>query len=51
MEENETARLAALRSSLAVLAVIALIALLFSRGIPAEQPAAAQPQSAAAQPT
>ncbi len=51
VEENETARLAALRSSLAVLAVIALIALLFSRGIPAEQPATAQPQSAAAQPT
>ena len=38
--ENETARLAALRSSLSVLAVIALIALLFSRGIPTEQPAA-----------
>ena len=40
--ENETARLAALRSSLAVLAVIALLALLFSRGIPTEQPTAAQ---------
>ena len=40
--ENATARLAALRSSLAVLAVIALLALLFSRGIPTEQPTAAQ---------
>jgi hypothetical protein len=39
VEENETARLAGLRSSLSVLAVIALIALLFSRGIPTEQPA------------
>ncbi len=39
---NETARLTALRSSLAVLAVIALIALLFSRGVPTEQPAAAR---------
>ncbi len=41
VQENETARLSALRSSLAVLAVIAAIALLFSRTIPAEQPAAA----------
>jgi hypothetical protein len=41
VHENETARLAALRSSLSVLALIALIALLFSRGIPTEQPAAA----------
>jgi MFS family permease len=39
VQENETARLAALRSSLSVLALIALIALLFSRGIPTEQPA------------
>ena len=44
VEENETARLAALRSSLSVLAVIALIALLFSRGIPAQQPAAQRPR-------
>jgi MFS family permease len=43
VEENETARLAALRSSLSVLAVIAVIALLFSRGIPAEQPASTRP--------
>jgi len=42
VSENETARLAALRSALAVLAVIALLALLFSRAIPTEQPAAAQ---------
>jgi MFS family permease len=39
VEENATARLEALRSSLSVLAVIALIALLFSRRIPTEQPA------------
>jgi MFS family permease len=38
--ENESARLKALRSSLSVLAILALIALLFSRGIPTEQPAA-----------
>jgi MFS family permease len=38
--ENETARLDALRSSLSVLAVIALLALVFSRGIPTEQPTA-----------
>ncbi len=37
--ENETARLEGLRLSMAVLALIALIALLFSRGIPTEQPA------------
>jgi MFS family permease/uncharacterized membrane protein len=40
VSENETARLTALRSSLSALAVIALIALLFSHGIPTEQPAA-----------
>ena len=40
VDENETARLSALRSSLSVLAVIAVLALLFSRGIPTEQPAA-----------
>jgi MFS family permease len=39
--ENESARLEGLRLSMAVLAVIALIALLFSRGIPTEQPASA----------
>jgi MFS family permease len=40
--ENETARLEGLRLSMAALAVIALIALLFSRGIPTEQPASAE---------
>jgi hypothetical protein len=39
VDENATARLNGLRSSLSALAVIALIALLFSRGIPTEQPA------------
>ncbi len=38
VEENETARLTALRSSLSVLALIALVALFFSRGVPTEQP-------------
>ena len=45
--ENESARLEGLRLSMAVLAVIALIALLFSRGIPTEQPAAASTRSVA----
>ncbi len=40
VQENETARLNGLRSSLSALAVIALIALLLSRGIPTVQPAA-----------
>jgi len=40
VEENETARLYALRASLAVLALIAVIALFFSRRIPTEQPVA-----------
>jgi len=48
VEENETARLAALRSSLSVLALIALIAMLLSRGIPTEQPAAASAATATA---
>ena len=39
-DENATARLQALRSSLSVLAVIALLALLFSIRIPREQPTA-----------
>ncbi len=41
VEENETARLAGLRSSLSVLALIALLALFFSRSVPTTQPAAA----------
>jgi MFS family permease len=40
VEENSTARLDGLRSSLGVLALIALIALFFTRKIPAEQPGA-----------
>jgi hypothetical protein len=40
VDENATARLAGLRSSLSVLAVIAMIAVFFSLRIPTEQPAA-----------
>jgi hypothetical protein len=40
VSENETARIAALRSSLAILALIALIAVAFSFRIPTRQPAA-----------
>ncbi|HWG09521.1 MAG TPA: MFS transporter [Solirubrobacteraceae bacterium] len=39
VDENETARLAGLRSAMSMLAVVALLALFFSRGIPTEQPA------------
>jgi hypothetical protein len=39
--ENADARLAGLRSSLALLALIALLALFFSRRLPTTQPAAA----------
>jgi MFS family permease len=42
VSDNESARLDGLRAALSVLAVLALIALLFSRGIPTEQPAAAR---------
>ena len=38
VDENEAARIAGLRSALAVLALIALIALLFTRGLPVIQP-------------
>lgn len=38
VDENEAARIAGLRSALAVLALIALIALLFTRGLPTVQP-------------
>jgi hypothetical protein len=38
VSENETARLAALRSSLSVIAIIALLAVFFSAGIPKAQP-------------
>jgi MFS family permease len=40
VDENATARLDALRSSLSVLALFALIAVFFSAGIPEEQPGA-----------
>lgn len=40
VEENADARIAALRTSLAVLAVIALVALFFTRRIPTTQPSA-----------
>jgi hypothetical protein len=43
VEENATARLDGLRTSLAVLAFIALIALFFTRKIPTEQPASIAP--------
>jgi MFS family permease len=43
VEENATARLEGLRSSLSVLALIALVALFFSRRIPTVQPASAKP--------
>ena len=42
VEENEVARLDGLRTALSVLAIFALVALLFTRRIPAEQPASAQ---------
>jgi len=42
VDENATARIDALRSSLSVIAVIALIALFFSLSIPEVQPAAAR---------
>jgi MFS family permease len=46
VHENATARIDGLRSSLSVLTIIALIALLFSRRIPAVQPAAQRTASA-----
>ena len=42
VQENSTARIAALRSSLSVIAIIALVALFFSLSIPERQPAAAR---------
>ena len=52
VEENETARLDGLRSALSALAIVTLIGVLFSRGIPTEQPAskAEQPASGSQQP-
>jgi MFS family permease len=40
IDENEQARIAGLRSALAVLALISLLALLFTRGLPTVQPGA-----------
>ena len=48
VDENETARLQALRASLSILAVLALVALFFTRRIPTVQPAA---QAAAGAPS
>jgi MFS family permease len=45
VEENSKARLAGLRSALAVLALIALIALVFSLRLPTEQPGALEPET------
>jgi MFS family permease len=47
VEENEAARLDGLRAALSALAIVALIGVIFSRGIPTEQPAskAEQPVS------
>jgi len=47
VEENETARLAGLRSALSVLAIFALIGLVFSRRIPNEQPGSKAKRAAA----
>jgi hypothetical protein len=41
VDENEEARLLALRSALGVLALIAVVALFFTRRLPEEQPVAA----------
>jgi MFS family permease len=47
VDENAKARIAGLRSALAVLALISLLALLFTRGIPTVQPGAeAEPRAA-----
>jgi MFS family permease len=43
VDDNETARIAGLRTALAVLAVFALIALAFTRSVPAVQPAGRGP--------
>ncbi len=47
VDENEEARLQALRASLSLLAVLALVALFFTRRIPTVQPAAQQAEAAA----
>jgi MFS family permease len=45
-DENESARLGALRASLGVLAVLALVALFFGRRIPSQQPTGTPPPTA-----
>ena len=50
VDVNEQARLDGLRSALALLTIIAAIGLLFTRGIPTEQPGAV-PAGSRAQPT
>jgi hypothetical protein len=50
VQENATARIAGLRTSLSVLALIALIAAFFARWIPAEQPGAAKRAEAVPEP-
>jgi hypothetical protein len=42
VDENSTARLDGLRASLSSLGIVALVALLFGRGLPREQPGAAE---------
>jgi hypothetical protein len=51
VEENEQARLAGLRAGLLVLALVALLGVVFSRRLPARQPAATAQPAAAAAPT
>jgi MFS family permease len=48
VEENETARLAGLRTAIAVLAIVALIAMFFSRRLPNVQPGAEDASSSPA---
>ncbi len=43
VEENEAARIAGLRSSLALLAILGVIALFFTRRLPDRQPVGAAP--------
>lgn len=51
VQENATARIAGLRTSLSVLALIALIAAFFARWIPAEQPGTAKAAEAVPEPS
>ena len=51
VEENEQSRIAGLRAAVAVLALFSLVALLFTRGLPTRQAAAAATAAPAAHPT